>query len=135
MIKSQKANNDYPPPGLKRVQAVDSPIDSLFLTYTPPVDCFLSPRPRFYTSTPATQTQTGHDDFIILKTPVSWHHQGGRRQREEADRMSLDRRSLDRTRADERALDKLLGEYNFIISCLQIKCCQYLEDDSPVKVG
>ena len=38
--------------------------------------------------------------------------------------------SLDRTRADERttvvrALDKMLGEYNFFISCIQIKCCHY----------
>ena len=57
------------------------------------------------------------------------------------DRMSLDRMSLDRIGVKvkspvERALDKLLGEYNFLITFLEIKSnvvMNYVED-SPEKL-
>ena len=67
-------------------------------------------------------------------------------RREDADRRKLDRISLDRMSLDmigvkvkspvERALDKLLGEYNFLITFLEIKSnvvMNYVED-SPEKL-
>ena len=117
-----KLHNDNQPPA-PEVKA-DLPADSWFQRFQ-----------RFFTSTPVTyETQTRNHSpdgpFMKLETPAAFHCQRERTRREEVDKVSLDRESPDRMSLDRtvldvrspvmRALDELLGESNFIFSCLQI---------------